>query len=90
MDRPTVVEIDLNALRHNLNQIQDLVKGKSDILAMVKADAYGHGAVPIARELESAGVTLLGVATAEEGIELRKDVRLPQRLLDCDPAHRVC
>ncbi len=39
---------------------------------MVKADAYGHGAVPISRELESAGVTLLGVATAKEGIELRQ------------------
>jgi alanine racemase len=82
MDRPTVVEIDLNALRHNLNQIRGLIKGEADILAMVKADAYGHGAAPVARELESAGVTLLGVATAEEGIELRQaNITLPILIL---------
>ncbi len=82
MDRPTAVEIDLNALRHNLEQVRGLVKGGADILAMVKADAYGHGAVPIARELESAGVPLLGVATAEEGIELRQGkVTLPILIL---------
>ncbi len=82
MDRPTIVEIDLHALRHNLNQVRGLVTGGADILAMVKADAYGHGAVPIARELESAGVGLLGVATAEEGIELRQaGVTLPILIL---------
>jgi alanine racemase len=72
MDRPTVVEIDLNALRHNLQQVRGLAKGEAEILAMVKADAYGHGAVPVSREIEAAGVPLLGVATAEEGIELRQ------------------
>ncbi len=72
MDRPTVVEIDLTALVHNLNQVRGLVKGEADILAMVKADAYGHGAVFIARKLESAGVRFFAVATAEEGIELRQ------------------
>jgi len=82
MDRPTVVEIDLNALRDNLTQVRGLVKGGADILAMVKADAYGHGAVPVARELEAAGVALLGVATAEEGIELRQaGVTLPVLIL---------
>ena len=82
MERPTVVEIDLSALRHNLQQIRDLVRGETDVLAMVKADAYGHGAVAVSRELESAGVALLGVATAEEGIELRQGgITLPILIL---------
>ena len=82
MGRPTVAEIDLSALRYNLTQIRDLLRGEAEILAMVKADAYGHGAGPIARELESAGVSLLGVATAEEGIELRQTkVALPILIL---------
>ncbi len=82
MSRPTVVEIDLKALRFNLNQIRDVIKGESEILAMVKANAYGHGAGPVARELESAGVGRFGVATAEEGIELRQaGVTLPILIL---------
>ena len=82
MDRPTVVEIDLSALRHNLKESRDLVGGTTDILAMVKADAYGHGAVPVSRELEAAGAALLGVATAEEGIELRQaGITLPVLIL---------
>jgi len=82
MSRPTVVEIDLGTLRFNLNQIKDITKGESDILAMVKANAYGHGAGPIARELESAGVSLFGVATVDEGIELRQaGVTLPLLIL---------
>ncbi len=68
--RPTRAEIDLAALRHNLSEVQKLV-GAAQILAVVKANAYGHGAAPIARTLERAGVPMLGVALVEEGIELR-------------------
>jgi alanine racemase len=71
MGRPTVVEIDLRALRFNLNQLRGLTGGKADILGVVKANAYGHGAVPVAKELEAAGASIFGVATTEEGIELR-------------------
>jgi alanine racemase len=71
MGRPTVAEIDLDALRFNLDQLRGLTRGKADILGVVKADAYGHGAVEVAKELEAAGIKLLGVATTEEGIELR-------------------
>jgi alanine racemase len=78
MGRPTVAEIDLNALRSNLDQLRGLIRGEADILGVVKADAYGHGAVEIAKELEAAGMKLLGVATTEEGIELRASgVSLP-------------
>ena len=54
MRPPTVAEIDLDALRFNLNQVCGLTLGKADILAVVKANAYGHGAVEVAKELESA------------------------------------
>lgn len=78
MGRPTVAEIDLDALRFNLNQLCGLTGGKADILAVVKANAYGHGAVEVAKELERAGASILGVATTEEGVELRQSgVSLP-------------
>ncbi len=71
MSRPTIAEIDLDALRFNLNQLRGLSGEKAEVLAVVKANAYGHGAPEIARELESAGARIFGVATTEEGIELR-------------------
>ena len=70
--RPTHAEINLDALEHNLAQIKKSVGREKTILAVVKADAYGHGAVRIAKALEDMGVDFLGVATCEEGIELRK------------------
>ena len=70
--RPTVAEIDLDALAFNYRQIQRRVPKGVRILGVVKADAYGHGAAPVARKLESLGVDYLGVAMADEGIELRK------------------
>ena len=72
MGRPTIAEIDLDALRFNLNQLRGMTGGKADILAVVKANAYGHGAVEVAKELENAGARIFGVATTEEGIELRR------------------
>jgi alanine racemase len=69
--RHTVAEIDLDALAHNYHQIRSRVHPGVKILAVVKDNAYGHGAVGIARELERLGVDLLGVAIADEGIELR-------------------
>jgi alanine racemase len=71
--RPTVAEIDLDALTHNYHQIRGRVSPGVKILAVVKDNAYGHGAVVIARELERLGVDLLGVAFADEAIELRDD-----------------
>ena len=69
--RPAWVEIDLGALRGNLERIRESVKA-AGVLAVVKADAYGHGAVRIAGALAQAGVDWLGVALVEEGIELRQ------------------
>ncbi len=64
-------EIDLDALNENFNAVKGLLKPETKILAVVKANAYGHGAVPCARELLAAGADYLGVATIEEALELR-------------------
>lgn len=75
--RPTRAEISASALRANLAVARALA-GHSGVMAVVKANAYGHGAVPVARVLEAAGVDLLGVALVEEGLELRNaGVRTP-------------
>jgi alanine racemase len=68
--RPTWAEIDLAALSHNLKVVRGRLAG-AGVLAVVKADAYGHGAVPVARRLEREGVEWLGVALPEEGVALR-------------------
>lgn len=69
--RPTWAEIDLDALIHNLEQAKFFCSEHQRILAVVKADAYGHGAVPVARKLHSSGVRDFAVATLEEALELR-------------------
>ncbi len=80
--RPTVAEIDLKALEFNYHQLQKKVPRGVKFLAVVKADAYGHGALPVSRKLEKLGVAYLGVATTEEAVELRKGgVKTPILLL---------
>lgn len=69
--RPTWAEIDLDALAANFHSIQRQVGPAIKILAVVKANAYGHGAVPCARRLALEGADWFGVALPEEGIELR-------------------
>jgi alanine racemase len=65
------VEIDLAALAHNVRQIRSLLAPDTQMMAVVKADGYGHGAVEIARTIIAEGVEWLAVATVTEGIELR-------------------
>ena len=66
------VEIDSSALVHNVGEIRRLLLPTTAMMAVVKADAYGHGAIDIARILIAAGVDWLAVATVPEGIELRQ------------------
>ncbi|MBD2461158.1 alanine racemase [Oscillatoria sp. FACHB-1407] len=66
------VEIDRAALAHNVRQLKQWLSPKTDLMAVVKADAYGHGAVTIAQTALQHGATWLGVATIPEGIELRE------------------
>jgi alanine racemase len=70
--RPTVAEVSLSALRHNCRRVRELVGPGVSVLAVVKADAYGHGAVPAARAFLEAGAWGLGVSSVAEGVELRR------------------
>jgi alanine racemase len=70
-NRPTFAWIDLDALEFNFRALRKRVGADTSILAVVKADAYGHGAVPVAGTLERLGADGFGVAFAEEGMELR-------------------
>jgi len=67
----TWAEIDLSAIGENVRIINGILDGKSKIMAMVKADAYGHGAPFIARELELYGVDFFGVSSIDEALQLR-------------------
>ncbi|UNU25887.1 alanine racemase [Microcoleus vaginatus] len=66
------VEIDLAALTHNVKQLKKLLSSHTELMAVVKADAYGHGAVAVSQTALQAGASWLGVATIPEGIELRE------------------
>jgi alanine racemase len=65
------IEIDHDAIRHNLAVLRGRAKGAA-VIGVVKANAYGHGAVPVARTLVAEGVERLAVATLDEGLELRE------------------
>ncbi len=69
--RPTVAEINLTALTNNVSRLRERAGLKTWFCPMIKANAYGHGAVQIGKTLESMNVDALGVAMAEEGLELR-------------------
>jgi len=66
------VEIDRAALSHNLNQLKHLLSASTQLMAVVKADAYGHGATMVAQTALATGAYGLCVATVEEGIQLRE------------------
>ena len=70
--RPTWVEVSLRALRRNFRLTQEHVGPQVTVCAVVKADAYGHGAVACARALEQEGATWLGVTSTDEGVHLRE------------------
>lgn len=71
MNRGATAEIDLAALRHNVEVVRKIA-GKVPLIAIVKADAYGHGAVAVSRALVSAGVSCLAVAFTGEARSLRE------------------
>src|SRR5919202_3930756 len=73
----TWAEIDLGAVRHNVRVLKRRARG-ARLMAVVKADAYGHGSVPVSLAALEAGADSLAVVTAEEGAELRRaGVRAP-------------
>lgn len=72
MYRPTVAEIDLAAIRDNLRAIRAYTPVTTQVIGVVKADAYGHGAARVAAVLEQEQVRLLAVATPDEAVEFRE------------------
>ena len=72
MLRTTYARVSLRAIRHNVEMMRACLSPDTQFLAVVKADAYGHGAVPVARACLEAGAARLAVAIPEEGIELRE------------------
>ncbi len=83
----TVLEVNLSALVHNLNTYNSLLRPGVKIMAMVKAAGYGSGAAEVGKLLEFHKVDYLGVAYADEGIELRQaGVQLPILVLNPEPA----
>ncbi len=70
--RPVWAEISLKAILHNLRAIRRHVGPHPAILAVVKSNAYGLGAVPVSKALQKAGVEWFGVTCANEGLELRE------------------
>ncbi|WP_420639366.1 alanine racemase [Candidatus Poriferisocius sp.] len=79
--RPTWADISLPAIAHNVGLLAELVQ-PAELCAVVKADAYGHGIVPVARTAAQAGATMLAVALVDEGRRLREaDIDIPVLLL---------
>lgn len=75
-------EIDLDAFEHNIRQIRRCIGDKPMLCGVVKADGYGHGAVMLAKTMESLGVDWLAVSCIDEALELRKNgIRLPVLIL---------
>ncbi|MDR7517650.1 MAG: alanine racemase [Armatimonadota bacterium] len=86
--RRTWAEVDLDALAGNVAAVREILRPGCALMAVVKADAYGHGVVPVARAALDAGASWLGVATVREGVALRRaGVTAPVLVLGAwDPA----
>ena len=81
----TFVEIDLSAVRHNVMQYKSMLHPDTKVLAMVKAQSYGSGVEKMAAFLEQQGINALGVAYADEGVELRKQgITLPILVMNAE------
>lgn len=88
--RSAWVEIDLNAIRRNAAAVKQRIGQRCRLMAVVKADAYGHGAVRVAKTALNSGAEYLGVATVDEGIELREAlVNAPILVLSEPPASAI-
>lgn len=87
--RPLWAEVDLDALAHNVGVLRRRVPG-SELMAVVKANAYGHGAVAVAAAALAAGATRLGVACVDEAIQLRAaGIEAPILVLGHSPPHEA-
>jgi len=81
VNRPTFAEINLDSFRHNLHSIKSLIGPNVGTMAIIKADAYGHGAVQCARTAIKEQVDYIGVGIIQEGIQLRENGITPPILI---------
>src|SRR3990167_7077811 len=72
VNRDAWVEVDLDALEENVRTVRSWISPGTELMAVVKSDAYGHGAASVAPILLAAGATWLGVASVDEGVQLRE------------------
>ncbi len=87
MYRETWAEINLDAIKHNITQIKEILPQETNIIAVVKANAYGHGIVPIAKKALESGANALAVAILEEAMILREaSITVPILVLGFVPA----
>lgn len=70
--RPTWAEVDLDCIAHNMREIRRVTSPRAEVMAVVKADAYGHGAIEVAQIALANGASRLAVAVLDEALELRK------------------
>lgn len=68
------IEVNLNNLEHNINEIKKVIPSKTKIMAVVKANAYGHGIIEISKKLQDIGIEDFAVATLEEALLLRRNM----------------
>jgi alanine racemase len=85
--RPTWVEVDLEAVAYNVQQVKEIIGSEVQVLAVLKADAYGHGAITVARTALNNGASFCGVASVNEAVRMREGgVDAPILVLGYTPA----
>ena len=89
MDKRTWAEVDLDAIAHNIKEIRKITNPNAKIMAVVKADAYGHGFLEVAKTLLENGADRLAVAVLQEGKQLRsRGVTVPILILGASGGKR--
>jgi alanine racemase len=85
--RPTWLEVDLEAIAHNVRRVVDMIEPEAQLLAVLKADAYGHGVIRVARTALNNGARYVGIASINEGALLRRfGIDAPMLVLGYTPA----
>lgn len=86
--RPTIAKISLQAIENNVRNLKEYLQDNVEIIAVVKANAYGHGDVEVAKVALQSGATYLAVATPEEAIRMREHFQTVDILvLGASPVH---
>ena len=87
LQKRTWAQIDLDAAAHNFKEIRRYVGNQSMVCCVIKADAYGHGAVRMAEEYEALGADWLALSNIEEALQVRRaGIKLPLLVLGYTPA----